>query len=181
MSMPFHDIFSLHEIRGNLNRLYYNQKAHMHIHCPTSQGILLLLQQDERGIYLVRVGENTALPGHAFSVAPGLPIQAQLVALAEKILGHGLPPTAFEILQTVAFSLLQEETAYTLYAMRLVTTNFPFPLFSHNVGAEAPDSWQNLPEVIRQMPATKARIAYLKVWQCLAGVDEQEIRVVDRK
>lgn len=156
----------------------------MHIHCPTSQGILLLLQQDERGIYQVRVGENPTLPGHVFSVAPGLPIQAQLVALAEKILGHGLPPTAFEILQTVAFFLLQEETAYTLYAMRLVTTRYASSESISLACVEAPGvlpKWENVPQVIRKMPATKARIAYLKVWQCLAGVEEQEIRVVDRK
>lgn len=155
----------------------------MHIYCPTSQGILLLLQQDERGIYQVQVGENAALPGHAFAVIPGLPIQAQLVALAEQRLGDGLPPTAFEILQTVAFPLIYEDRPYILYAMRLITADSAALATSRAkiAGSDLTPAWQNLPQVIRQMPATKSRIAYLKVWQCLAGVEEQEIRVVDRK
>ena len=150
----------------------------MQIYCNTADAILLLVQRTEKGIYQVLTGENLTLPGMVFPVQSRIPIQAQLVEQAEKELGHGLPPSSYTILQELALPLMFDEKVYTLYVLQLTgSLSLPFLLPK----ATLLHQWQVFPMLLRQMPATKSRVAYLKVWQWLAGVGEQQIHVVEKK
>jgi hypothetical protein len=144
----------------------------MRVFCPTTHAILLLVRRDEKGVYQVVAGDNAALPGLVFPVDAGLPIQAQLVKVAEKKIGRTLPPTTFDILQEVAFSFSYEEKIYTLYALQLIASSVTE---GHSI------HWKYFPTFLREMPPAKSRVAYLKMWQLVAGVGEQEIRVIEKK
>ncbi len=147
----------------------------MHIFCPTPHAVLLVVCQDEKGIYQAVQGKGLDLPGFAFLPRSGVPIQAQLVAVAEKEMGVALPAREFEIIQDVEVQLSYQDQGYTLYVLRLSVSSLS------RSGLPGEMNWKILPVLLRQMPATKTRVAYLKVWQWLAGVGDQEIRVVEKK
>ena len=151
----------------------------MQIYCPTPNALLLLIRRDEKGIYQAFAGESSALPGLSFVAQQGIAIQPQLVEIAEKRTGVALPPTAFEIMQEVAFPLLHDNKNYTLYVLQILTSVSTSACES-NTMQEAAVGWKALPLLLREMPATKSRVAYLKVWQFMAGVAQQEIRVVEK-
>ena len=144
----------------------------MRIFCPTSHAVLLVICRDEKGVYQAICGTDAALPGFSFLPRSGVSIQAQLVAVAEKEMGISLPAREFEIIQGVEFQFLYKEQDYTLYVLLFTVSR---------IKNNQTNCWKILPVLLRQMPATKTRVAYLKVWQWIAGVEDQEVRVVKKK
>lgn len=130
----------------------------LHVHCKTSVAILLAAIPDERDLmhFPQSATSFAGLPGLTFDVSPGMPINIQLMEqlwahLGEKIKG-------VDIIQAFVDEVrLPDGRAATVY---LATVNGRRTLTS---GAPT------MPEILRQMPKDRNRLAYLKAWQVLTG------------
>jgi len=136
------------------------------VHCPTNTAILLVGLKRDDGL-LVFPSDGKIVPGIVTSVNPSLPINPQLLDVANK--RTGIP--AIEILVWQEFQepvkLSNGEDA-TLYAARTIVK-------PHHI----PSDVTTLPEMLRSMPADRNRVAYMKALQVFAGGLEEETKALD--
>lgn len=137
----------------------------LHIHCKTPVAILLAAMPDERD--LMRFPQNGAgLPGLAFEVASGMPINVQLIEFLWAHLGDKVK--GIDIIQDYSGEVqLPDGRAATVY---LATVNGRFPL---------PPDAKTMPEILRGMPKDRNRLPYLKAWQVLTGSLTLNTKAVD--
>jgi hypothetical protein len=139
----------------------------MERYCPTPHALLLVAYPDAKGIFQVLGVKEGELPGIGFEVQGGSPIALQLYHAMEQRVGAHIPRARCRILENIELPVTEGEKSYTLYALLL------------GQAPQGPEKTVSFAQLLREMPSTRVRIAYLKIWQVLAGVLEQEIHVVD--
>ena len=136
------------------------------IHCPTDQVILLLGLKRDDGLILLP-SDSTETPGILASVDTRLPINPQLLELAQK--RSGLPSIEISIWQEFQESvLLIDGTKATLYAAKALA--YPQVM---------PADVTTLPDMLRKMPPNRNRVAYMKALQVFAGGLEETTKALD--
>ncbi len=138
------------------------------VKCPTDYAVLLCAVPDERGVLRFPSNDSTELPGLNFAVEAGLPINDQLIQVAEKTLNarlHG----KLDVSQDFADPVVRVDgQPATLYVATVAE------------GAKRSDSsWPSLPEILRALPKNKGRVPYLRAWQILTGGLKLDTKAVD--
>lgn len=136
------------------------------IHCPTDKVILLLGLKRDDGLILLP-SDSTETPGILANVDTRLPINPQLLELAQK--RSGLPAIEISIWQEFQESVtLVDGTTATLYAAKALA--YPQTM---------PADVTTLPDMLRRMPPNRNRVAYMKALQVFAGGLEETTKALD--
>ena len=136
------------------------------IHCPTDTAILLIGLKRDDGL-IVLPTDTGEIPGIVARINPSLPINPQLLDLAEK--RTGLPKIEISIWQEFQETVrLPNGDAATLYAAKSLMISQTLPI-----------DVTTLPEMLRGMPSTRNRVAYMKALQVFAGGLEEETKALD--
>lgn len=136
------------------------------IHCPTNTAILLLGLKRDNGVF-VFPSSSEEIPGILAAIDPSLPINPQLLELASR--RSGVHPREISVWQEFQETIkLPSGEDATLYAAKAL-------LIPHTI----PDDVTTLPEMLRRMPATRNRVAYMKALQVFAGGLEEQTKALD--
>jgi hypothetical protein len=136
--------------------------------CDTPQAILILALADG-GLYRFPFALGK-LPGVHLKVQPGQVLAPQLLAALDQYCQNGPRDYAIEIFPDFAVTLALAPQC-TLFLGR--STN---ALLSDFLSQRA--DCRTMPELLRQMPADKNRVAYLLAWQTLLGVGKEELHAL---
>jgi hypothetical protein len=144
----------------------------LNITCDTKIATLLLAVEADDG-HLKFPIDSHYWPGLSFAANPVIGINIQLINRACDILGS--LGQKIDIWQSVALPLLgnNRELESTLFVARLNTTTESRAILPFN-------SWPTLPDLIKNLPKDKNRLAYLKAWQVLSGGLEETTKILDR-
>jgi len=134
----------------------------------TKVAIILVGIKDQNGVYRFPT-KNSFNPGIVFKVNHDLTINQQIMREVESVTGIDNISIAVDIEQNFSAKVqLPNQESATLYVGRIDFYDTPVN-----------ESWRPLPEILRDMPKTKNRAAYLKAWQVLMGGLSQEVKVVE--
>lgn len=134
------------------------------IKCTTDHAVLLAGCTDSKGI-LRFYSEDQAYPGIHITVDSNIAVHD----LLEKVLLEKVSKkvTKFELNHSYTTKLETPKGEATLF-----TGKFFLP------DMEKVDL-QSLPEILRAMPKTKTRVAYLRIWQAISGGLTDNIKAVE--
>lgn len=137
--------------------------------CSTSVAIVLLGVMDERGIMRFPV-DAPETPGLMFQPETLKPINEQIFDRIEReVLSRD--PGLIDICQEYSCEVtLSDSRQATLY---LATMKFQ--------EKNAANQWDTMPELLRAMPKSRNRLAYLKAWQVLTGAMSENIKVIEQE
>ncbi len=127
------------------------------LRCPTEHAVLLLGLPDARGVLRFAPASSEIL-GVPFRPGPVLPINAQILAVANQALGMEIHGPDLDICQEYTDRVVLEGAEACLYLAIFRSQQIV-----------APDSWQSLPSHLRQMVRGPNRLAYLRAWQVMTG------------
>ena len=133
--------------------------------CPTRWAVLLLGIPDANGILHFPTAHSW-LPGLHFQPGHKAPLVDQLWAVISEELGEQLPWKDAEIFHDFCEPVHGEDRS--IYAGRLLIPRVPKP--AH---------WEQLPALLKRMPANRSRLACLKAWQILSGVHKEKIQAAE--
>jgi len=113
--------------------------------------------------------DDSELPGILVKLDEGLSVNELLIAGAQKILGDTIDGKSLDIHQEFSSPLeLKDGEAATLY---LATIEAKYDMGSKE--------WKTMPELIREMPKDRGRLAYLRAWQVLGGGLNEDVKAFD--
>ena len=143
--------------------------------CPTTRAILLLgVRVGSPAI--VRVPDARCVPpGRVFTPQPLVPIDEQLIKLAQEILGarmHGTVSICQDYTDLVLLDPnLPSEHPDAAAVLYLATCDLD--------GMPTDVMWPSFPELLRAMPKDRARLPYLRAFQVLAGGLQMTTKAID--
>ena len=142
----------------------------MQICCQTDFAVVLVGARFERGLWKFLDIGNADTPGYLISVEPLKPIFDQLIG-AVRATEPALISTAIHVDQSFAelFSTVTRRDA-TLYIAQ-IASDFD--------SAKLTRTWRTMPEILRRMAKTRARLAFLKSWQIFSGAAKEEISAIE--
>lgn len=136
------------------------------IHCPTNVAVLLVAIRRDDGLLVIPT-DSGDIPGIVRRINPSLPINPQLLAMAEE--RAGVPQLEVFIWQEFACEInLTDGERATVYAARAIKTPDTVPTDA-----------KPLPEILRGMPANRNRVAYMKAMQVFSGALEEQTKALD--
>ncbi len=129
------------------------------------QVVALIACRDKNGLVRVPTNGDKLVPGFLIQGAEEL---ALIRAAAEKLL-HPELASHIKIEHVIpdAVQLASGETCELLVG-EIDAQHFTAPL-----------EWATIPSLIREMPATRNRLAYLKAWQILTGAHQETLEAVE--
>ncbi len=140
----------------------------LHIYCPHLNAIVLVGIQDERGLFYF-FSKDVQLPGYHFTVKPRQPINEQILEQFNLQFETNIDGQVFEINQDYHEVLnleSGEEASFYLATLKTKPESLAFPD-------------QTLPELLRAMPKSRARLPYMKTLQVLGGAYTHNTKAVD--
>jgi hypothetical protein len=136
------------------------------IHCPTETAVLLLGLKRDDGVFVFPSDEGE-IPGIVSAVNPSLPINPQLLQMAHQ--RSGVPIIEISVWQEFQETVkLPGGELGTLYAAKSIILPQQLP---HDV--------TTLPQMLRNMPPNRNRVAYMKALQVFAGGLEEQTKALD--
>jgi hypothetical protein len=136
------------------------------IHCPTDVAVLLLALKRDDGLLLIPTDEGP-IPGIVRRVHTALPINPQLQDMAFE--RTGIPRLEISIWQEFQDTITMPDGGKaTVYAARSLVHP-----------EDMPQDAKPLPEILRNMPANRNRVAYMKVMQVFSGALEERTKALD--
>ncbi|MBM4250725.1 MAG: hypothetical protein FJ146_02010 [Deltaproteobacteria bacterium] len=141
----------------------------MQLTCSTTKAVLLCAVEDGSAVLRCPV-THSCPPGLVVDVQPIIPINVQLIELAETFLGASVA-RYLDIEQAFAdpvVAMKTDDPEFTLYLARL----------SRDSGIVAPAGWPTMPQILRSLSG-RMRVPYLRAWQILAGGLQLNTKAVD--
>ena len=138
--------------------------------CKTNHAVILVGGKFERGLWRFLDAGQPLTPGVPFAVEPLRPINEQIMTAA-RLADSGLEGLAIHIDQSF--------TEILTPSVGLEVTLFIGNLPSQRGDEAFTRPWRTMPELLRAMPKSRARLAYLKAWQVFSGAASEEISAVE--
>lgn len=140
----------------------------VHVRARTDVVVFLVGAFDSKNV-LKFYSKNSVNPGIVFRVEGGLPINDQLIQQTEKVTGWESLSASIEIEQGFRDTVvLPDGASADIYVGKVAADRY-----------RAPSHWKPLPELIRSLPPSGNRKAYLKAWQVLMGGLKEDVKVLD--
>jgi len=140
----------------------------MHIYCQTTAAIVIIPVLDESGIMRIP-SVDPANPGLLLEVRPLTPIIEQIMALVGSTLALDRPGAVYRVCDEELGSVeLAGSVPATVYLLRAAVP-----------AATLRTDWPTFPQLLRAMPATRARLIWLKAWQVLTGGLESQTKAIE--